>query len=188
MDIVLDAIDRRILRELQKDSTIAIAELAQLVGLSQTPCWKRIKRLTDAGIITKRVALLDRSKLDLGPGGVRLGPHQPPRPGVAGRLRQRRGRDARGGGVLPAVRRHRLSDEGAGARHRRLRRLLQAPDRRGAAVGRQLRLRHGADQVHHGGPRLSPPEGGRPTATRGGGAATTKPAPPPPPFDATQRQ
>ncbi|MBU1377145.1 MAG: Lrp/AsnC family transcriptional regulator [Alphaproteobacteria bacterium] len=65
MDIVLDAIDRRILRELQKDATIAIAELAVLVGLSQTPCWKRIKRLTDAGIITKRVALLDRSKLDL---------------------------------------------------------------------------------------------------------------------------
>jgi Lrp/AsnC family transcriptional regulator len=66
MDIVLDAIDRRILRELQKDATIPIAELAQVVGLSQTPCWKRIKRLTDAGIITSRVALLDRSKLDLG--------------------------------------------------------------------------------------------------------------------------
>lgn len=66
MDLVLDAVDRRILRELQRDLTIAIADLAQLVGLSQTPCWKRIKRLTDAGIITKRVALLDRSKLDLG--------------------------------------------------------------------------------------------------------------------------
>lgn len=66
MDIVLDAIDRRILRELQKDATIAIADLAQRVGLSQTPCWKRIKRLTDAGVITKRVALLDRAKLDLG--------------------------------------------------------------------------------------------------------------------------
>lgn len=65
MDIVLDAIDRRILRELQKDATIAIADLAQRVGLSQTPCWKRIKRLTDAGVITKRVALLDRTKLDL---------------------------------------------------------------------------------------------------------------------------
>ncbi|TAJ70772.1 MAG: Lrp/AsnC family transcriptional regulator [Phenylobacterium sp.] len=65
MDLVLDAVDRRILRELQRDSTIAIADLAQLVGLSQTPCWKRIKRLTDAGIITKRVVLLDRSKLDL---------------------------------------------------------------------------------------------------------------------------
>jgi Lrp/AsnC family transcriptional regulator len=65
MDIVLDAIDRRILRELQRDATIAIAELAQLVGLSQTPCWKRIKRLSDAGVITKRVVLLDREKLDL---------------------------------------------------------------------------------------------------------------------------
>ena len=66
MDLVLDAIDRRILRELQRDATIAIADLALRVGLSQTPCWKRIKRLTDAGVITKRVALLDREKLDLG--------------------------------------------------------------------------------------------------------------------------
>lgn len=66
MGIVLDSIDRRILRELQRDATIAIADLAQIVGLSQTPCWKRIKRLTDAGVITKRVALLDREKLDLG--------------------------------------------------------------------------------------------------------------------------
>jgi len=66
MDVVLDAIDRRILRELQRDATIAIADLAQIVGLSQTPCWKRIKRLTDAGIITGRVALLAREKLDLG--------------------------------------------------------------------------------------------------------------------------
>ncbi|MEW5686121.1 MAG: Lrp/AsnC family transcriptional regulator [Pseudomonadota bacterium] len=66
MDTVLDSIDRRILRELQRDATIAIADLALRVGLSQTPCWKRIKRLTDAGVITKRVALLDREKLDLG--------------------------------------------------------------------------------------------------------------------------
>ena len=66
MDLVLDAIDRRILRELQRDATIAIADLALKVGLSQTPCWKRIKRLTDAGVITKRVVLLDREKLDLG--------------------------------------------------------------------------------------------------------------------------
>ncbi|WP_293897836.1 Lrp/AsnC family transcriptional regulator [Phenylobacterium sp.] len=66
MDLVLDAIDRRILRELQRDATIAIADLALRVGLSQTPCWKRIKRLTDGGVIVKRVALLDRTKLDLG--------------------------------------------------------------------------------------------------------------------------
>jgi Lrp/AsnC family transcriptional regulator len=66
MPISLDAIDRRLLRELQRDATTPIAELAQVVGLSQTPCWKRIKRLTDAGVITARVALLDREQLDLG--------------------------------------------------------------------------------------------------------------------------
>jgi len=66
MDIVLDAIDRRILRELQADATIPIAELAERAGLSQTPCWKRVKRLTDAGVIERRVAILDREKLDLG--------------------------------------------------------------------------------------------------------------------------
>jgi Lrp/AsnC family transcriptional regulator len=66
VQIVLDAIDRRILRELQRDATLAIADLAQLVGLSQTPCWKRVKRLTDAGVIERRVAILDREQLDLG--------------------------------------------------------------------------------------------------------------------------
>lgn len=66
MDIVLDPIDRRILRELQADATVPIADLAERVGLSQTPCWKRVKRLTDAGVITRRVALLDPDKLDLG--------------------------------------------------------------------------------------------------------------------------
>ena len=66
MDFVLDAIDRRILRELQRDATVPIADLALHVGLSQTPCWKRVKRLTDAGIIKSRVALLAREKLDLG--------------------------------------------------------------------------------------------------------------------------
>lgn len=66
MDLVLDPIDRRILRELQRDATVAISDLALRVGLSQTPCWKRIRRMTDAGVITRRVALLDREKLDLG--------------------------------------------------------------------------------------------------------------------------
>ena len=64
--ISLDAIDRRILRELQTDATIPVAELAERVGLSQTPCWKRVKRLTDEGVIARKVALLDREKLDLG--------------------------------------------------------------------------------------------------------------------------
>jgi Lrp/AsnC family transcriptional regulator len=62
----LDAADRRILRELQADATVPLAELAERIGLSQTPCWKRVKRLTDAGVIEKRVALLNRDRLDLG--------------------------------------------------------------------------------------------------------------------------
>jgi Lrp/AsnC family transcriptional regulator len=66
MDFVLDPIDRRILRELQRDATVPIADLALHVGLSQTPCWKRVKRLTDAGVISRRVALIDRAKVDLG--------------------------------------------------------------------------------------------------------------------------
>ncbi|ODT89614.1 Lrp/AsnC family transcriptional regulator [Phenylobacterium sp. SCN 70-31] len=66
MDFVLDPIDRRILRELQRDATVPIADLALHVGLSQTPCWKRVKRLTDAGVISRRVALVERNKVDLG--------------------------------------------------------------------------------------------------------------------------
>jgi Lrp/AsnC family transcriptional regulator len=62
----LDQIDRRLLAVLQEDATVPIAELAERVGLSQTPCWKRLKRLQDAGVIQRRVALVDRNALDLG--------------------------------------------------------------------------------------------------------------------------
>jgi len=58
--MTLDAIDRRILAVLQEDATVPIADLAERVGLSQTPCWKRVKRLQDEGVITRRVALVDR--------------------------------------------------------------------------------------------------------------------------------
>ncbi len=64
--IDLDHIDRRLLAILQEDSTVPIADLAERVGLTQTPCWKRVKRLQDSGVITARVALLDREALDLG--------------------------------------------------------------------------------------------------------------------------
>jgi Lrp/AsnC family transcriptional regulator len=63
---LLDVIDRKILRQLQRDATSPVAELAAAVGLSQTPCWKRVKRLEADGYITARVALVDREKLDLG--------------------------------------------------------------------------------------------------------------------------
>ena len=62
----LDRIDRRILDILQNDATRSVAEIAEAVGLSATPCWKRIKRLERSGIIQNRVAILDREKLALG--------------------------------------------------------------------------------------------------------------------------
>jgi len=62
----LDRIDRRIVNELQADATLPLARLADRVGLSQTPCWKRIQKLERAGIITRRVALVDPNKVSLG--------------------------------------------------------------------------------------------------------------------------
>jgi len=61
----LDKTDRIILSILQKDSTVSIGDLAERVNLTTTPCWKRIKRLEDEGVIQKRVALLDPEKLGL---------------------------------------------------------------------------------------------------------------------------
>jgi Lrp/AsnC family transcriptional regulator len=60
---VLDTIDRAILRLIARDSTIQLAVIASQVGLSATPCWKRIKRMEEAGIITARVALLSPERL-----------------------------------------------------------------------------------------------------------------------------
>jgi Lrp/AsnC family transcriptional regulator len=62
----LDRIDRKILTLLQRDSTIPIAELADKVGLSQTPCWKRVQKLEAMGVITGRVALVSPEKIGLG--------------------------------------------------------------------------------------------------------------------------
>jgi Lrp/AsnC family transcriptional regulator len=64
-NIILDATDRRLLALLQDDSTISIADLAERVSLSATPCWKRVKRLERVGLIRSRVALLDRAALGL---------------------------------------------------------------------------------------------------------------------------
>jgi Lrp/AsnC family transcriptional regulator len=62
---VLDKIDYKILAVLQEDASLSAAEIAEAVGLSQSPCWRRIQRLKDEGYITKIVALLDRQKLGL---------------------------------------------------------------------------------------------------------------------------
>ncbi|SDK97445.1 Lrp/AsnC family transcriptional regulator [Modicisalibacter muralis] len=62
----LDGFDRHILFFLQRDAALSIKELAEAVNLSTTPCWKRVKRLTENGYIRGRVALLDPEKLGLG--------------------------------------------------------------------------------------------------------------------------
>ncbi|MEJ2631316.1 MAG: Lrp/AsnC family transcriptional regulator [Acidihalobacter sp.] len=62
----MDKFDRNILACLQADATLSISEIAQRVGLSPTPCWRRIQKLEEAGVITKRVALLNPDKLNVG--------------------------------------------------------------------------------------------------------------------------
>ncbi len=61
----LDKIDLKILRALQEDASHSAAEIADSVGLSQSPCYRRIQRLKEEGYITKIVAMLDRRKLNL---------------------------------------------------------------------------------------------------------------------------
>ncbi len=65
MRIELDAIDRRILALLQSDAQLSSAEIAERVGLSQAPCWRRIKRMEENDVIRLRATLLDRKKLGL---------------------------------------------------------------------------------------------------------------------------
>lgn len=61
----LDRLDKRILQELQRDGSITNLELAEKIGLSPSPCARRVKQLQDTGIIEKQVTLLNASKLDL---------------------------------------------------------------------------------------------------------------------------
>jgi Lrp/AsnC family transcriptional regulator len=62
----MDEIDRRILACLQEDATLPLAEVATQAGLSPSPCWRRIRRLEEAGVIRARVALLDAEKMNVG--------------------------------------------------------------------------------------------------------------------------
>ncbi len=62
----MDAIDRKILAVVQQDSSLSVAEIGQRVGLSSTPCWKRLQRLEADGVIMRRVALIDPEKIGLG--------------------------------------------------------------------------------------------------------------------------
>jgi Lrp/AsnC family transcriptional regulator len=62
----MDAIDRKILAVVQEDASLSVAEIGQRVGLSSTPCWKRLQRLEADGVITRRVALVEPEKIGLG--------------------------------------------------------------------------------------------------------------------------
>ena len=62
----MDAIDRKILAVIQEDASLSVAEIGSRVGLSSTPCWKRIQRLEADKVITRRVALIDPAKIGLG--------------------------------------------------------------------------------------------------------------------------
>lgn len=62
----LDLIDRKIVAELMRDATLPVAQIADRVGLSQTPCWKRIQKLETNGVLTGRVALADPARLGFG--------------------------------------------------------------------------------------------------------------------------
>jgi len=62
----MDAIDRKILTVVQDDASLSVAEVGQRVGLSSTPCWKRLQRLEGDGVIMRRVALVDPDKVGLG--------------------------------------------------------------------------------------------------------------------------
>lgn len=63
--MLLDKIDRQILAILQQDCTVSLNELAEAVNLTTTPCWKRLKKMEEGGVIRERVALLDAQTLDL---------------------------------------------------------------------------------------------------------------------------
>ena len=65
MSDMLDAVDAKILDLIQHDAGLSVAEIAERVGLSSSPCWRRIKRLEDDGVIQRRVTILDREKLGL---------------------------------------------------------------------------------------------------------------------------
>jgi Lrp/AsnC family transcriptional regulator len=76
----VDEIDRNLLAILQGDATLSIAQMAERVGLSPTPCWKRIQKLETAGVISRRVAVLDPERVGMGLSvfvAVEAGDHTP---------------------------------------------------------------------------------------------------------------
>jgi Lrp/AsnC family transcriptional regulator len=61
----LDRTDRAILRVIAADASLSLADIAGQVGLTQTPCWKRIRRMEQEGVILRRVAVIDQARVGL---------------------------------------------------------------------------------------------------------------------------
>ena len=62
----MDELDQKIVQLLQDDATLSVREIGETVGLSATPCWRRIRNLEERGVLTKRVTLVDPAKINLG--------------------------------------------------------------------------------------------------------------------------
>jgi Lrp/AsnC family transcriptional regulator len=76
----MDEIDRKLLEALQADATLSVAQLADRVGLSPTPCWKRVQKLEAQGVITRRVAIVDPARVGVALSvfvGIEAGAHTP---------------------------------------------------------------------------------------------------------------
>jgi Lrp/AsnC family transcriptional regulator len=76
----MDEIDRKLLQALQEDATLSVAQLADRVGLSPTPCWKRVQKLEAQGVIVRRVAIVDPARIGVALSvfvGVEAGAHTP---------------------------------------------------------------------------------------------------------------
>jgi Lrp/AsnC family transcriptional regulator len=65
LDKDLDRVDREILRLLSVDASMSLADIAEKVGLTATPCWKRIRRMEQEGVIHRRIAIIDADKVGL---------------------------------------------------------------------------------------------------------------------------
>ncbi|HHG88950.1 MAG TPA: Lrp/AsnC family transcriptional regulator [Devosia sp.] len=66
LEVAFDKIDKKILALVQKDATLPVADVARRVGLSTTPCWRRIQKMEEDGVIRRRVAVLDAQKVNAG--------------------------------------------------------------------------------------------------------------------------
>ena len=76
----MDEIDRKLIELLQEDATLSVAQMADRVALSPTPCWRRIQKLEAAGVIRRRVALVDPESIGMGLSvfvAVEAGAHTP---------------------------------------------------------------------------------------------------------------